>query len=328
MHVLKGCLLQFYVSYFRYIFISDWGANAHIERAWMDGSNRETIVNDQLGWPNGLTIDYVMREVFWADARLDYIGAVNYDGSGRRKVVIGVRHPFAITLYENYLYYTDWNHRGVIRADKSDKQSSTKMIIRGNLTRPMDIHVYHISRQPATVNPCEVNNGGCQHLCVIAPAHQPSCLCNYGYHLSADNKTCDSIDTFLLYARSAEVRGISLKVFEKHDTTIPILGMNNVVGVDFDAREEKVYFSDVKLGKIGRSRKDGTSSAEYIVTENLQNPDGISVDWIGRNIFWTDAKTRGKPEIAVAKLNGDHRRTLLTDGLRSPRAITVHPVQG
>ncbi|XP_065051806.1 prolow-density lipoprotein receptor-related protein 1-like isoform X1 [Rhopilema esculentum] len=312
------------------IFISDWGSNPRIERAWLDGTHRQTIVKEKLGWPNALTIDYATRTVYWADARFDYIGAVNYFGGQRRRVVEGLKHPFALTLFENYLYYTDWTSKGIIMVSKTETHAKRKdkVLLKGNLTHPMDIHTYHISRQPIAPNPCEIQNGGCQHLCVIAPRQKPSCLCNYRFRLTSDNRTCEPIDVFLLYARSTELRGISLDPDEPRDVSVPILGMNNVVGVDFDVKEGNIYFTDVKLGKIGFAPKDGSSVQNFIISNDLENPDGISVDWIGRNIYWTDAKLLGKPEIAVAKLNGNYRKTLITDGLKSPRAISVHPVKG
>lgn len=320
--------ISFSLFLFSFIFISDWGTNPHIERAWMDGTNRELIVSEKIGWPNGLTLDYESRIVYWADARLDYIGAVDYFGRGRRTVIDGVRHPFALTLFEDNLYYTDWTESGIVRVSKFKSDSAAKLVIKDELSRPMDIHVYHISRQPPAYNPCEKDNGGCQHLCTITPGKKRSCLCNFRYRLSHDNKSCTMVESFLFFARSTELRGISLNPDEKRDVVIPILAMNNVVGVDFDALEDKVYFTDVKLGRIGMSPIDGSSVPKFIISDNLQNPDGISVDWIGRNIYWADAKTVGSPEIAVSKLSGEYRKTLITEGLQSPRAIAVHPVKG
>ena len=33
---------------------SDWGENPRIERAWMDGTHREIIIQEKIGWPNGI----------------------------------------------------------------------------------------------------------------------------------------------------------------------------------------------------------------------------------------------------------------------------------
>lgn len=46
---------------FRYLFWTDWGHIAKIERANLDGSDRKILINTDLGWPNGLTLDYDTR---------------------------------------------------------------------------------------------------------------------------------------------------------------------------------------------------------------------------------------------------------------------------
>jgi len=38
---------------------SDWGDVAKIERAVLDGSDRQTVVTTGLQWPNGLTIGMI-----------------------------------------------------------------------------------------------------------------------------------------------------------------------------------------------------------------------------------------------------------------------------
>lgn len=58
------------------MFWTDWENRApRIERASMSGANRSIIVNiTQLegGWPNGLTIDYSEKRIYWIDARFVY----------------------------------------------------------------------------------------------------------------------------------------------------------------------------------------------------------------------------------------------------------------
>lgn len=47
----------------RYLFWTDWGHIAKIERAHLDGSDRKVLINTDLGWPNGLTLDYDTRRL-------------------------------------------------------------------------------------------------------------------------------------------------------------------------------------------------------------------------------------------------------------------------
>lgn len=48
-----------------WMYWSDWGDNGKIERAGMDGSNRNVILWDNIRWVNGLTLDYVNKRLFW-----------------------------------------------------------------------------------------------------------------------------------------------------------------------------------------------------------------------------------------------------------------------
>lgn len=59
----------------RYMYWTDWSTNAQIERATLGGNFRESIVNSDLVWPNGLTLDYEEGCLYWADANL-YVSLV------------------------------------------------------------------------------------------------------------------------------------------------------------------------------------------------------------------------------------------------------------
>ena len=65
---------------------TDWGNHAKIERAYMDGSKRETLVNNSLIWPNGLVIDHNYNKLYWADAYEDTIDVLDFN-TGKRDVV-------------------------------------------------------------------------------------------------------------------------------------------------------------------------------------------------------------------------------------------------
>lgn len=65
----------------RYLYWSDWGHEAHIGKAGMDGSNPKVLFNKTLGWPNALTIDYPSNTLFWADANHDYIAMADLEAT-------------------------------------------------------------------------------------------------------------------------------------------------------------------------------------------------------------------------------------------------------
>ncbi len=105
----------------RWMFITDWGFEPRIERISMDGANRTTIVNTDLGWPNGITIDYEGEKIYWTDALLDRIEYCNFDGSGRivlENNATDLVHPFAITLEGDLLFWTEWSENKIFFTHK------------------------------------------------------------------------------------------------------------------------------------------------------------------------------------------------------------------
>ena len=127
---------------------TDWGTPAKIESASMDGSSRRVLHSTGLGAPNGLTLDYPNQILYWADATLDKIESSNADGSNRRLLsTTFILHPFAITVYQGSLYWTDWQVNSILTVPTS--QVSDVRLVFGNFTfDPMQIHFVSEERQP------------------------------------------------------------------------------------------------------------------------------------------------------------------------------------
>lgn len=73
----------FVFSPLRYMYWTDWGEVPKIERAGMDGTLRSVIIDSDIYWPNGLTLDYGEQKLYWADAKLSFIHKSNLDGTFR-----------------------------------------------------------------------------------------------------------------------------------------------------------------------------------------------------------------------------------------------------
>lgn len=126
------------------------------------------------------------------DAKSDSIHTVTYDGTGYHEVMRDLEmlsHPFAISLFENHVYWTDWRTNSVVRANKWN--GADVSIMQRTLTQPFDIQIMHPSRQPVErPSPCGKDNGGCSHLCLIHTNYTYLCDCPHVMKLSADKKTC------------------------------------------------------------------------------------------------------------------------------------------
>ena len=60
----------------------------------MDGQNRTKLVDSKIVFPHGITLDLVNRMVYWADAYLDYIEVVDYEGKNRHTIIQGLQVRF------------------------------------------------------------------------------------------------------------------------------------------------------------------------------------------------------------------------------------------
>lgn len=65
------------------MFWTDWGTSARIERANMDGTGRQVIVDTRLSWPNSVAVDYVHNLLYFTDSEYNVIERVRLDGSHR-----------------------------------------------------------------------------------------------------------------------------------------------------------------------------------------------------------------------------------------------------
>ena len=77
---------------------TDWGEEAKIEKAGMDGSHRTLLVDSNIYWPNGITLDYDENKVYWVDANFHFIHRMNMDGSQRYDLELDL-----IKLFSNFL---------------------------------------------------------------------------------------------------------------------------------------------------------------------------------------------------------------------------------
>ncbi|XP_065055467.1 low-density lipoprotein receptor-related protein 4-like isoform X1 [Rhopilema esculentum] len=180
-----------------YLYWTDWGKEAGIERISMDGelATREKVISKDIVWPNGLTLDNAQNKMYWVDAKFKRLEVANLDGSERKILTNSLKFPFALTHFEQEIFFTDWQQRSVQVISKTKPSHSLSQLFRTRYT-PMDIKVYHPSRQPFGNNPCGNNNGGCSHLCLIAKMQNGtgfSCKCPNGFHITPNGKTCKVI---------------------------------------------------------------------------------------------------------------------------------------
>lgn len=139
------------------MFWTDWGSPPKIERASLAGLNRTVLVDLSSSshyWPNASFVDYTADRIYWIDAWIDAIDSTDLNGNNRRTITNPIHpaqdmHPFDFTVYDDILYWSDWN------TDSIERLNWTTAAYLGGLgiltsDRVFGVALLHHSRQPAS----------------------------------------------------------------------------------------------------------------------------------------------------------------------------------
>lgn len=85
-------------------------------------------------------------------------------GSNREVVISTAFHSFGLTVYGQYIYWTDFYTKKIYRANKYDGSDLIAMTTRLP-TQPSGISTVVKTQQQQCSNPCDQFNGGCSHIC-------------------------------------------------------------------------------------------------------------------------------------------------------------------
>ncbi|NXN33365.1 EGF factor, partial [Nycticryphes semicollaris] len=184
------------------LFWTDMGVNPRIDSSSLEGINRQVIASTGLVWPSGIALDYLADKLYWCDAKQSVVESANLDGSGRRIVAQNdVGHPFDVAVFEDHLWFSDWNRPSLMRVDKKTGQNRVRL--RGSMLRPSSMVVVHPLAKPGS-NPCLYENGGCDQICEnnFGVAH---CMCHPGFGKGQDGKTCRALNASSTTAGSVSV---------------------------------------------------------------------------------------------------------------------------
>ncbi|XP_072030540.1 uncharacterized protein [Amphiura filiformis] len=176
------------------------------------------------------------------------------------------------------------------------------------------------------INECKAFPPPCSQSCHNTNGSY-SCKCSEGFLLEPDNKTCrvTGPNPLVIFANRYDIRQVDVVTNEYRQ----LFGnLRSAVALDFHIDSQSVYWTDVADEQIQRGRiENGTSTTTEVILSdvNVDTADGIAVDWIHGNLYWTDT---GMDTISVSSLDGSKHSVIFDDGLDEPRAIVVDPRSG
>ncbi|XP_061211196.1 pro-epidermal growth factor isoform X4 [Neopsephotus bourkii] len=101
-----------------------------IERANLDGSNREKIIHEAIDIPEGLAVDWINRKLYWTDRGKACIERSNLNGMQRKMIIwenISQPRGIAIHPFTKRLFWTDMGVNS--RIDSSSLEGIDRQVI-------------------------------------------------------------------------------------------------------------------------------------------------------------------------------------------------------
>lgn len=118
--------------------------------------------------------------------------------------------------------------------------------------------------------------GVCSQYCSNTPGSY-YCKCNETYYeREPDEHTCKRKDLlpqpWLIFTNKYYVRNMSI---DAKEYSVVHQDLRNVVAVDFDVKEERIFFADVNAKTIYRATINGTGQKEAIIKHDSLGLEGI-----------------------------------------------------
>lgn len=145
-----------------------------------------------------------------------------------------------------------------------------------------------------------------------------------------DNIPCPirNAKEFLLLAQKDRI--VMFKLDDPKPEVLPIVGLQNVIAIDYDMENNCVFYADIVLDTISKWCLESVSAPKTIIDSRLHSVEGIAYDWISKHLYFADG-VRGKIQVTRVDVvdSNQYRKIIINSTLaRKPRGIAVHPVAG
>lgn len=154
-----------------------------------------------------------------------------------------------------------------------------------------------------------------------------SCACHPGYLLEPDAKTCKvtGSEPLLLVAIQFDLILVGLRSLK--EDIVMSTEKNQIFSIDYDIMEQKIFWMDLNAESIKWVTVDAKKKGTLV--KGIKS-DCLAVDWIGRNLYWTDG-TAGA--ILATQMNAIWKGVLeytvvLDEELDQPRSLVLQPLSG
>ncbi|XP_029163122.1 LOW QUALITY PROTEIN: vitellogenin receptor [Nylanderia fulva] len=261
----------------------------HIGMAGMDGKDRSQFITENIEWPTSITIDHPNNRLYWLDSKANIIESVRLDGTDRRIVLHDIiENPFSLAIFENKLYWSDWQDNTIQSCDKFSGKN-WKIVSRADVT-PYGIHIEHSALKPKIPNPCHPNP--CSHLCILNRNKSYTCGCTVDKELKADSHTCRDAkkkQRFIIIAENLFIEYFHEFLGKPKPTASSTL--RYITAATYDPITGTILANDKRTNHIIRYDPNNGVIKQLISFEN-KILGGMAFDYIGNNLYLSNKEDR------------------------------------
>ena len=166
-----------------------------IEFAWLDGSNRNSFVVDDIVWANSLTIDSEKNRLYWCDSYLQTIESVNIETGLDRLIHLSseanpgvINRPYGLSYHNDLIFWSEFEKGHIMQLDLKTNET---FLVKEENPQLFSLKVFDKAKQPDLIGHSCVTSG-CRDLCLPVPeGHR--CFCRDGFTLDGDKMSCNEI---------------------------------------------------------------------------------------------------------------------------------------
>ena len=289
-----------------------WTDTRIIQRSNLDGTEVEDIVTRENGvdWPQGVAIDSNGKKIYWADSDTRKIQRSNLDGTEIEDLVTeGLKNPLKVAV-DSIVGKIYWTDTGTIFRANLDGKNVEEIVV--GLDFPSAIAVdsvagklYWTEWKTGKIHRSDLDGTNIEDVFTTGVKRI------LGITVGADREMIYWTDReFPPKIQRANLDGTNLEVV--------IITELSPYGIALDTGEQKIYWTNLEVGKIQRSNFDGTN-IEDLVIDGLCATSGIDLDTDGGKMYWA----AGCAGIRRSDLDGTDVEMLVAKEIAYPSDVAV-----
>nr|XP_012218610.1 PREDICTED: vitellogenin receptor-like [Linepithema humile] len=291
-----------------------------IKMAGMDGKNMTTFVEPELH-VDGLAVDYPSNRLYWLSEN-GMIESIKLDGTDKRDILHStVEHAISLAVFENKLYWSDWESKTIQTCDKfSGKDWKT---LSHTIEESYRIHIDYPVMKLKFSDPCSPNP--CSQLCLLNRNESYTCACSIGQKLNADRHTCLDVKEkphLVIIAGNTFINYYYELLGKPNVTTNTVSKEISVTEAVYDQLTGTILAIDQYNHYVIRyDPKDGNITNLISIKDMIVG--GMAFDYIGNNVYLSNLKHRS---IEVHSLTTRKKTIFYFED--EPHSMEIMPTKG